>query len=84
MLADPEFIRDPIHHVGLFTDHGVVHVRDVTSQISLVLDAINGVLIPARQRARLDIFMKGYGENPVLSARHRHGQFLALRAGDAS
>lgn len=71
LIEDPEFVRDPINHVGLFTDHGVVHVRDVTSLIFQVLDAINGVLIPARSRARLGIFMKGYGE--ILSYLHDIG-----------
>jgi len=36
-----------------------------------VLEAINGVLIPTRSRARLNIFMKGYGE--ILSYLHDIG-----------
>ena len=57
---DEEFLKDPIAHVVLYTDHGVVHVRDVACNILVVLDTINGVLIPKRRPRCLD-FMKGYG-----------------------
>jgi hypothetical protein len=62
LIQDPEFIADPMNHVGLFSDHGVVHVRNVTDQLFQILDATNGVLIPQRQQNHLDFFMKGYGE----------------------
>lgn len=61
VLLDPEFVQNPLGHVALFSDHGVVHVRDIARQILQVLDAINGVLIPTRPQNRLDFFMKGYG-----------------------
>lgn len=57
---DEEFLKDPIQHVALYTDHGVVHVRDVARNILVVLDTINGVLIPKREPRWLN-FMKGYG-----------------------
>ncbi len=57
---DEDFLKDPISHVVLYTDHGVVHVRDVACNILVVLDTINGVLIPKRKPRYLD-FMKGYG-----------------------
>jgi len=57
---DPDFLQDPIRHVALYTDHGVVHVRDVARQIVQVLDTIHGVLIPERPVVQWD-FMKGYG-----------------------
>ncbi len=60
VLQDPEFLRDPARHVALFADHGVVHVRDVATQILRVLDTINGVLIAERDESRLE-FMKAYG-----------------------
>jgi len=60
-IHDPDFWRGPAKHVALFSDHGVVHVRDVAHQILQVLDAIHGVLIPDRARHRLDFFMRGYG-----------------------
>ncbi|MGH2390737.1 MAG: hypothetical protein ACRDIE_21255 [Chloroflexota bacterium] len=60
VLQDADFRRDPPRHVALYTDHGVVHVRDVATQILQVLDTINGVLIPARVPTQLEL-MKGYG-----------------------
>ncbi len=60
-IRDPSFWSDGGRHLAMFSDHGVVHVRDVARQILQVLEAINGVLIPARPPGRLDFFMKGYG-----------------------
>jgi hypothetical protein len=60
VLKDPLFLQHPAAHVALFADHGAVHVRDVAQQILQVLDAIHGVLIPARDGARLT-WMKSYG-----------------------
>lgn len=60
LAADPDFIASPEAHVAFFSDHGVVHVRDVAQQVLQILEVINGVLIPARQPSRL-AFMKGYG-----------------------
>ena len=56
-VFDETFLKDPISHVVLYTDHGVVHVRDVACNILVVLDTINGVLIPERKPRWLD-FMK--------------------------
>ncbi len=60
LINDEEFRDDPVDHVGLFTDHGIVHVRNVAFQVHSLLDRINGVLIPERERGRLE-FMKGFG-----------------------
>jgi hypothetical protein len=60
LIQNPEFLRDPTHHVALFPDHGVVHVRDVANQILRVLDVVHGVLVPNRSPERLR-FMKAYG-----------------------
>jgi GAF domain-containing protein/CRP-like cAMP-binding protein len=59
-VRSKDFVEDPLNHVALFSDHGVVHVRDVARNIVSILDTINGVLIPHRNRLWLD-FMKGYG-----------------------
>ena len=59
-LKDPLFLQNPSEHVALFADHGVVHVRDVAQQILQVLEAIHGVLIPARDAGRFS-WMKNYG-----------------------
>lgn len=60
VVRNEDFLADPLRHVAVFSDHGVVHVRDVANNIITVLDIINGVLIPQRGHNRLE-FMKGYG-----------------------
>lgn len=60
LLNDCSFTMSPQGHSSLFADHGIFHVRDVATQILQVLDRANGMLIPARDPARLE-FMKGYG-----------------------
>jgi len=57
---DPDFLAAPTRHVALFSDHGVVHVRDVAEQILRVLSTAHGVLIPERTSSRFE-FMRGYG-----------------------
>src|SRR5215207_932806 len=61
LIGDQRFWEAPRAHVGLYSDHGVVHVRDVARQIVLLLDNIHGMLIPLRPPERLHPFMKGYG-----------------------
>lgn len=60
LLLDPSFIEQPDRHVGLFSDHGVVHVRDVAQQVLTVLQTVYGVLIPERSSERLER-MQGLG-----------------------
>lgn len=60
LIDDPTFMADPMNHVGLFADHGVVHARDVAAQVLTVLDMVHGVLIPRRD-ARRFAFMQGLG-----------------------
>ncbi len=60
LVRDPDFLQNPMTHVGLYSDHGVVHVRDVAAQILRVLDVIAGVLVSGRSASRLG-FMKAYG-----------------------
>jgi hypothetical protein len=47
-------------HVGLYSDHGVVHVRNVAEQLLAVLTQQHGVLLMQRPLPRLER-MKGYG-----------------------
>ena len=61
LIDDQRFWEAPRAHVGMYSDHGVVHVRDVARQIVVLLDTIHGLLIPKRSPERLDPFMKGYG-----------------------
>lgn len=59
LLNDATFIKHPQEHSSLFSDHSIVHVRDVARNILQVLDNANGVLFPPRDTGRLE-FMKGY------------------------
>lgn len=61
LVRDAAFLDDPARHVALFSDHGIVHVRDVATRIVEVLDTMRGVCIPSRSRERLEGFMKSYG-----------------------
>jgi hypothetical protein len=63
LIRDPSFLEalrlgEP--HVGLFSDHGVVHARDVAGQVLRVLERVHGLLIPGRSAWRLASMM-GYG-----------------------
>ena len=60
LLRDPAFLQNNGKHVGLFADHGVVHVRDVAHKLLGVLDTVHGLLIPKRPWPRLSL-MRGYG-----------------------
>jgi hypothetical protein len=60
IINDPEFLKAPLKHVALFSDHGIQHGRDIANKIIQVLHQVNGLLIPARDCIRLE-FMVGYG-----------------------
>jgi hypothetical protein len=61
LILDPDLWRNPAKHPAFFSDHGVVHVRDVAHQLLVVLETINGVLISPREPGELECFMNGYG-----------------------
>lgn len=60
LARDPQFLAAPNEHVGIFSDHGIVHARDIASQILAVLANCHGVLIPHRSSQRF-VFMQGCG-----------------------
>lgn len=60
LATNPDFLATPENHLAFYSDHGVVHARDVAQQLLRVLAAIHGVLIPARPWSQLS-FMQGYG-----------------------
>ncbi len=63
LSQDPNFLaalRAGEAHVGLFSDHGIVHARDVARQIVTVLERAHGLLIPRRPAWRF-ASMQGYG-----------------------
>lgn len=53
LLADDTFITDPGRHVGLYSDHGTVHVRDVARRAARLAGELDGLLIAARSPGRL-------------------------------
>ncbi len=59
LIRDASFWQNPKKHPALFSDHGIVHVRDVAHQILRVLKTIQGVLIPHRDPGRMEDFMFG-------------------------
>jgi hypothetical protein len=52
LRADPGFLRNPASHPAMFSDHGVVHVRDVATGVVTLVDAIDGVLLHGRPADR--------------------------------
>jgi CRP-like cAMP-binding protein len=60
LQKDPDFLDGKDQHIALFSDHGVVHVRNVAQLLLETLDQVHGVLIPKRPTSRL-MRMKGYG-----------------------
>ena len=70
VVSDPVFLSHPFKHVAFSTDHGVVHVRDITARLLTLLDELNGVYFAKRSPSRLG-FMKGYGA--MLSYAHDVG-----------
>ena len=61
LIRNPTFKKDAERHPAFYSDHGVVHVRDVARQILRVLQIINGVLIPRRTGQQMESFLYGYG-----------------------
>ena len=61
LIRDPLFLQNAAKNPAFFSDHGVVHVRDVAKQILRVMQTINGVLIPRRSSQQMESFLYGYG-----------------------
>ncbi len=61
LIRDPLFLQNGAKNPAFFSDHGVVHVRDVARQVLRVMQTINGVLIPRRSAQQMELFMYGYG-----------------------
>jgi len=67
LTADERFFADPGRHFGLFSDHGVVHVRDVAVRSAALIRQVNGVLVAGRDESRLS-FMAAF----VVAAAYLH------------
>lgn len=61
LIQNPLFLENTTVHPAFYSDHGVLHVRDVARQILRVLQTINGVLIPLRSEQQMESFLHGYG-----------------------
>jgi hypothetical protein len=61
LIQNPLFLENTAVHPAFYSDHGVLHVRDVARQILRVLQTINGVLIPRRSEQQMESFLHGYG-----------------------
>lgn len=61
LIRNPYFMQETATHPAFYSDHGVVHVRDVARQILRVLQTINGILIPHRTTRQMELFLHGYG-----------------------
>jgi hypothetical protein len=60
VVQDADFLKNPLKHVALYSDHGILHGRDIANKIIQVIQQIHGLLIPNRTASRLE-FMLGYG-----------------------
>ncbi len=61
LIREHSFLENASKNPALFSDHGVVHVRDVARQILRVLQTINGGLIQRRTKGHMESFLYGYG-----------------------
>lgn len=52
MVADPAFVADPGRHVGLYSDHGPNHARDVAARAATIADWAIGTLVADRDPGR--------------------------------
>lgn len=87
LLADRSFLADPGRHVGLYSDHGIVHVRDVAARAARLAAELHGLLIARRSAQRLRFvqgcavvlaYMHDIGMTPANTAgRKVHSQFAA-------
>jgi len=51
LQSDTQFLQDPQSHLGLYSDHSHIHVRDVARQTLEVLAIAHGKLIPVYEAA---------------------------------
>jgi hypothetical protein len=60
LVRDPAFLADPVNHPALFSDHGVVHARDIAAGFLALAAAADGILLPRRRPDR-QTFLAAYG-----------------------
>ena len=77
-LDDEAFFADPSGHPATFSDHGVVHVRDVARQAIRLAEELNGGLLPSRCDDRLRVIQ---GSAVLMAYLHDIGMVAATPAG---
>ena len=77
-LDDEAFFADPGGHPATFSDHGVVHVRDVARRAVRLAEQLDGGLLPSRSDNRLrDV----QGSAVLMAYLHDIGMVAASLAG---
>lgn len=89
-IDDDELHADPARHPALFSDHGVVHVRDIAANALVLADRLNGTLLRRRDGdgvrvvggvAVLLAYVHDIGMvEPTAAGRRVHPQFAAQTA----
>ena len=93
-IDDPALHAAPDRHPALFSDHGVVHVRDIAASAAALAARAHGVLLPARDGLthafvrRLAVLLAYFHDigmvDPTPAGRRVHPQFAAQTVlGDA-
>ena len=77
-LSDDGFFADPGSHPATFSDHGVVHVRDVARRAVQLVDQLDGGLLRSRPPARRRILE---GSAVLMAYLHDIGMVAATPAG---
>lgn len=90
LLSDTAFTGDPGAHLALYSDHGIVHVRDVAARACSLAGIANGVLMERRTPDRLRFvrgcavlltYLHDIGMSPANTAGRRlHAQFASQTA----
>lgn len=55
LVSDDEFVTGTRSHIALYSDHGVVHARDVAARALELAASVDGLQLPARPPERLRI-----------------------------
>lgn len=76
IIHDPKFLESPFDHIALYTDHGMVHVKNTTKLLLELIPKVNGILMPKRDADRLN-FLKGCGS--LLGYIHDIGMIKLIR-----
>ena len=77
-LTDETFFADPGSHPATFSDHGVVHVRDVARRAVRLVGQLDGGLLPSRPPERRQVVE---GSAVLMAYLHDIGMVAATPAG---